>query len=47
MHEELDVLDADFFEEIENLKYNYSEALKKIADYEYKLGISNKRSTIR
>lgn len=38
MHEELDVLDADFFDEIENLKYNYSESTKKVNEYERKYG---------
>ena len=38
MHEELDVLDADFFEEIENLKYNYSVCVKKVNQYEKKYG---------
>ena len=31
---ELDAFDSAFFEEIEDLKYNYEEALKKNVQYE-------------
>lgn len=42
LHEELDVLDADFFEEIENLKYSYAQSVKTVEEYEQRYGPINK-----
>ena len=37
LKKELDAFDPAFFEEIEDLKYNYQEAVKKNIQYEEKL----------
>ena len=37
MKKELDAFDPNFFEELEDLKYNYQEAVKKNVQYEEQL----------
>lgn len=37
MRKELDSFDPSFFEELEDLKYNYQEAVKKNVQYEEQL----------
>lgn len=43
LKEELSAFDLEFFEEIENLKFNYTQALKKIQQYEILLSGSDLR----